>query len=449
MKTIQLAIIGHTNTGKTSLMRTLLRNDEFGEVKNESATTRHVEAVTLYSTTKHPLVVLHDTPGLEDASGVMDYLHEHTDPRKDGVDRLQAFLEAVRTHSPKLHDDFSQEAKVVNALLHADVAIYVVDVREPILSKYQDELAILASSGVPVLPVFNFVKSDQQKADEWRQMLSRRALHVCHAFDTVAFDFEAEMLLWQYLHTLTHAQAFDILQHERRELWHELGEKGSFIIADTLINIASFSQKIAENTDPAPTLTLIQNAVRQVVRQTEQKLLSLYRFYHTDVVQLDLHIQSTTQDIFDRELLTRYGIRTAGGGMAGMIVGAGIDVATFGASLGLGTAIGGMLGGLLPNAQTIKDKATNVKTLHVDDATLTVIATQLQRLHHILRHRGHASLDTISTQTDQSIWQKIPTPLKKAKAYQHYSDIGSPNQSTQTLRAELSEALAMVLEKQL
>lgn len=449
MKTVQLVVIGHTNTGKTSLMRTLLRNDEFGEVKNESATTRHVEAVTLYDNTQRPLVALHDTPGLEDASGVMDYLHEHTDARKDGVERLHAFLQAVQTHDPRLVSDFSQEAKVINALLSADVAIYVVDVREPILSKYQDELAILASSGVPVLPVFNFVKSDQQRADEWRQMLSRRALHICCHFDTVAFDFEAEMLLWQYLHTLTHAQAFDTLSTERRERWHELGERGSLIIADTLINIASFHQKIAEDDDPTPTFETMKTAVRQAVHDSERSLLSLYRFYRADIQHSDLNVQSTS-DVFDKELLSRYGIRTAKGGMAGMIVGAGLDVATFGASLGLGTAIGGVLGGLIPNAQTLKDKATGVHTLHIDDATLTVIATQLQNLHKTLRQRGHASLEVISTQTDQSVWQNLPTPLKKARAHSHYSDLDSTNgtnKNARLVRAELSDKLAVVFEE--
>lgn len=446
----QLIIIGHTNTGKTSLMRTLLRNDEFGEVKNESATTRHVEAVTLYDKTGSPLVVLHDTPGLEDASGVMDYLHDYTDSRTDGVKRLKAFLSNLQTQETPLPADFSQEAKVINALLSADVAIYVADVREPITAKYQDELAILASAGVPVLPVFNFVKSDTQKAHDWREMLARRGLHVYCNFDTVAFDFNAEMQLWQYLHTLTHAQAFKTLSTERHERWHELGEQGSLIIADTLINIASFQQKIAEEDNPIPTLETIKTAVRQQVRQTERQLLNLYHFYRTSIAELDLPIQSTVQDIFDRELLTRYGIRTASGGVAGMIIGAGLDVATFGMSLGLGATLGGVLGGLIPNVNAIKDKATGVQTLHIDDDTLNVIATQLQSLHHELRHRGHASLDIIHKKTDQSVWKKTPTPLKKARTYPHYSDInGTPHQRQHTLRAELADQLAIILEQEL
>lgn len=71
-----ISIIGHTNVGKTSLLRTLLRDSDFGEVKNASATTRHVVAVDILSKDNVPLITLHDTPGLEDATGVMDFFAE-------------------------------------------------------------------------------------------------------------------------------------------------------------------------------------------------------------------------------------------------------------------------------------------------------------------------------------------------------------------------------------
>ena len=44
---LSLAVVGHTNTGKTSLLRTLLRDSGFGEVKNAPSTTRHVEEAAI------------------------------------------------------------------------------------------------------------------------------------------------------------------------------------------------------------------------------------------------------------------------------------------------------------------------------------------------------------------------------------------------------------------
>lgn len=446
---VSIAIIGHTNTGKTSLMRTLLRDCDFGEVKNASATTRHVEIVTIFDRYDLPLVRLYDTPGLEDATGVMEFLHEHTSSRLDGIERLQVFLQAVKENNPMLLGDFSQEAKVISALLTVDIAIYVVDVREPVLCKYKDELAILASSGTPILPVFNFINAGSPYMHEWQQMLARRALHVVSAFDTVAFNFDAEMSLWSNLGTLSSAPVFEILKNERTDIWHEMIESGSLIIADFLINVASFSQRVSEHDDPAPVLSVMQHAVRQGFLVMQQRLLELYKFYHVDTNDEPLLIQGGQKDVFDPDMLTRYGIRAVSGGAVGMIIGAGIDVATLGASLGLGTAIGGVLGGILPNSMAIKDKAMGVQTLTISNETLTLLATQSQNLHYTLRHRGHASLDVIDIGSEVSLpWRadKLPSPLKKARAYPHYSSLDQGHyDNNQALRSELTEKLAVIL----
>ena len=87
---LSLAVVGHTNTGKASLLRTLLRDSNFGEVKNAPATTRHVEQAAISDGSK-TLVSRSDTPGLEDAGGVLDWLEANTSSRLDGIERLQQF----------------------------------------------------------------------------------------------------------------------------------------------------------------------------------------------------------------------------------------------------------------------------------------------------------------------------------------------------------------------
>ena len=44
---LKVAVVGHTNTGKTSLMRTLTQDVSFGEVSDHPGTTRHVEGTAL------------------------------------------------------------------------------------------------------------------------------------------------------------------------------------------------------------------------------------------------------------------------------------------------------------------------------------------------------------------------------------------------------------------
>ncbi|MGP5373762.1 DUF3482 domain-containing protein [Psychrobacter alimentarius] len=479
-ESLKLAVVGHTNTGKTSILRTLLRDVYFGEVKNEAATTRHVERAQLTdSQTGEVLVTLYDTPGLEDASGLMDWLEENTASRRDGIERLQQFLAAdiaqasddgVAYGYDAQGYDYSQEAKVVRQLLASDMAIYVVDAREPVLGKYKDELAILSWAAIPVMPVFNFTDSQDANIDDWQTMLARRNLHISTRFDSVAFEFEDEMRLWQNLATmLTHSERLEQLMVRRAENWAQLYDEANIIIADFLLNVAAFVCEIGEDDDPMLVLQQMQEAVRQSERTMQHSLLNLYKFYDNAVAATPLELQAYQQDPFDPELLKSYGIRTTSGAAAGALLGLGIDAAALGTTLGLGAAIGGIAGGLLSNTSSIADKITGVKRLYIDPATLTLLATRAMDLLTALRHRGHAATDATqllykgettfeasasddhTDETSRSItpWptHKLPNELKKARGKPQWSSLSSgKSEQAQLLRADMAWSLSAKLQ---
>ena len=460
---IKIADVGHTNTGKTSLLRTLLRDMYFGEVKNEAATTRHVErALISDSQTGENLVALFDTPGLEDASGLMDWLEDNTASRRDGIERLQQFLASDIAKSDAQGDglnnaleDYSQEAKVIRQLLSSDMAIYVIDAREPVLGKYKDELAILSWSAIPVMPVFNFTDSQDANISDWQTMLARRNLHISTRFDSVAFEFEDEMTLWQNLATmLTHPDTLNQLIVRRREDWAQLYEQASIIIAHFLIDVAAYVREIDEDDDPLPVLTEMQEAVRQSERTMQGKLLNLYKFYDNTAVVTPLELSEYQQDPFDPELLKSYGLRTTSGAAAGALLGLGIDAAALGTTLGLGAAIGGIAGGILSNTSTIADKLTGVKRLFIDPATLTLLATRSLDLLASLRHRGHAAnADTPIAELQEATtppWNpnKLPSELKKARGKPQWSSLTSGKSSlAKELRADAAWSLSDKLKR--
>ncbi|AAZ18971.1 conserved hypothetical protein [Psychrobacter arcticus 273-4] len=465
---LKLAVVGHTNTGKTSILRTLLRDVYFGEVRDEAATTRHVERAQLTdSQTGEVLVSLYDTPGLEDASGLMDWLEDNTASRRDGIERLQQFLAAdiasSDTNNSGLnsnYDDYSQEAKVIRQLLASDMAIYVVDAREPVLAKYRDELAILSWAAIPVMPVFNFTDAQDANIDEWQTMLARRNLHISTRFDSVAFEFNDEMRLWQNLATmLTHSEMLEQLMARRTENWAQIYDEANIIIADFLLNVAAFVREIGEDDDPMPVLQQMQEAVRQSERAMQHNLLNLYKFYDNAVAATPLELQAYQQDPFDPELLKSYGIRTTSGAAAGALLGLGIDAAALGTTLGLGAAIGGIAGGLLSNTGSIADKISGVKRLYIDPATLTLLATRAIDLLNALRHRGHAATDATqliyngeasgdnNDENSHAItpWatHKLPSELKKARGKPQWSSLSSgKSEQAQLLRADMAWSLA-------
>ncbi|HEY9279078.1 MAG TPA: GTPase domain-containing protein, partial [Eoetvoesiella sp.] len=175
---LRLAVVGHTNTGKTSLLRTLTRDPDFGDVRDSPGTTRHVEGARLL-VEGLTVVELFDTPGMEDGIALLDYLDQlaQRSERLDGPDRIRRFL-----NSPESKRRFEQEARVLHKLLDCDAALYVVDVRDPVLGKHKDELAILASCGHPLLPVLNFTHSPEQRVESWREALARLGLHAMVEF---------------------------------------------------------------------------------------------------------------------------------------------------------------------------------------------------------------------------------------------------------------------------
>lgn len=192
---LKLAVVGHTNVGKTSLLRTLTRDVGFGEVSHRPSTTRHVEGARL-SVDGEPLLELYDTPGLEDAIALLDYLErlERPGERLDGPARLERFLQGSEARQR-----FEQEAKVLRQLLASNAGLYVIDAREPVLAKYRDELEVLANCGKPLLPVLNFVASSQHREPEWREALARLGLHALVRFDSVAPPEDGERRLYESL----------------------------------------------------------------------------------------------------------------------------------------------------------------------------------------------------------------------------------------------------------
>ena len=97
---LKLALVGHTNVGKTSLLRTLTRDVEFGEVSPRASTTRHVEGARL-SVDGQALLELYDTPGLEDAITLLDYLErlDHPGERRTARHAWPAFSKAAKRAS--------------------------------------------------------------------------------------------------------------------------------------------------------------------------------------------------------------------------------------------------------------------------------------------------------------------------------------------------------------
>lgn len=451
---LKLAVVGHTNVGKTSLLRTLTRDVGFGEVSHRPSTTRHVEGARL-SVDGEALLELYDTPGLEDAIALLDYLDQLDRPgeRLDGPARLARFMEGSEARQR-----FEQEAKVLRQLQASDAGLYVIDAREPVLAKYRDELNVLAMCGRPLLPVLNFVASANHREDDWREALARLGLHALVRFDSVAPPLDGERRLYESL-ALMHEKSRPQLQrliddHEAQRVTRHRSAKR--LIAELLVDCAACRRSVAGDAELEKTAI---GELRKEVRQREQRcveaLLRLYAFRREDARADDLPLLDGRwgDDLFNPETIKQLGIRLGGGAAAGAAAGAGVDLLVGGLTLGTAALAGALLGG---GAQTLRNYGSRLKgklqgqrELTVDDAVLRLLALRQQHLLQALDNRGHAAVEAVRLDALQdSQWRegKLPNALRIARARPEWSSLNPGARLDQVERLEQVERLAKEID---
>ncbi|WP_414198638.1 GTPase/DUF3482 domain-containing protein [Pseudomonas sp. F1_0610] len=424
---LKLAVVGHTNVGKTSLMRTLTRDVDFGQIAQTASTTRHVEGARLF-VQGQIVLELYDTPGLEDPIALYDYLERlkpNTD-RPDGPTQISIFL---KTSESKQR--FEQEGKVLQQLLASDAGLYVIDAREPVLSKYRDELAILAMCGKPLLPVLNFIHAPEQREHEWREVLARVGLHAHVRFDTVAPPIDGEKRLYDNLGILleNYRPELERLITDHQQQVKQRRETGYQLVAELLIDVAACRRSTNDN-NSKQTIQDMHESVRKREQRCVEALLRLYAFRRDDVTATDLPLQNGRwgDDLFNPASLKHMGIKLGSGMAAGAAAGAGIDLLTGGASLGAATVLGALIGG---TTQTIRKYGNRLKLklqghreLSVEDNILRLLALRQQWLLQALEQRGHAALNKLEVVIpNDHQWRegKLPTAVENARAFPEWS----------------------------
>ncbi|OCG58394.1 GTPase/DUF3482 domain-containing protein [Gilliamella sp. Nev3-1] len=428
LTTLKLAVVGHSNVGKTSLLRTLTRNSRFGDVSDKPGTTRHVESIKV-SLDKQKSIIFYDTPGLEDSLALYDYINQITpaNSRLDGVDKLTNFLQ-----SPEAENSFDQEAKVIRQLLKSDAAIYVIDVREPILAKYHDELAILANGDKPLLAVLNFTAHEEKNENEWKKLLSRVGIHAIIKFDAIVSPIDGEERLYKSLALLIEPakvileQWLDHIVQMRESRNHS----ANLIIAEALVDVTAFYKMV--KSDDKQAIVDMQNQVRKREQLAINELLKLYQF--NSVLESEEHLPLIkgryNADLFNIDALKTMSKHLTKGFVSGATIGASIDLATGGITLGSAALIGGAVGSLMQTAKhygsRMRYQLSGYRKLSIDDVIICFFSLRLMNLKESLNYRSHANTSPIKlSKLDKQEWEKgvLPKSLKVARRYSHWSTL--------------------------
>jgi GTPase SAR1 family protein len=365
VSSVDISLLSHTNVGKTTLARTLLRQD-IGEVGDRAHVTEVAESHVLIESPEGDSLILWDTPGFGDSTRVLKRLQHSEKP-------VGWFLSQVWDRFADRPFWCSQQA-MHNARETSDVILYVVNAGEqPSSAGYIDaEMRILGWIGKPVILLLNQLgpprDAAQARADvtQWQTHISQFPwIEMVLPFDAFARCWVQEGTLLAHVQRLlpgSDQPAFERLRNSWRERNSAVFRDSMQALADQIAAAATDAQMLAELD--------IQGKARAwlgaVASGIERADTHLERAQNELATRLDTRIRATTQDLVrlhgltgkaTDEVLKRMGREFAvdrpadadkasvwGGLLSGALGGLAADLGAGGLTFGAGALIGGVLG---------------------------------------------------------------------------------------------------------
>ncbi len=180
-----LAVVGHPNKGKSSLVATLAEDDSVA-ISATPGTTLRARAYPL-RVDGELLYTLVDTPGFQRARRVLAWLEERaTETQATAADRPRLVAEFVA--EPGHAERFPDEVALLRPLVEGAGILYVVDGGVPYGPEYEAEMEILRWTGRPSLAVINPI-GRRDHVDEWTAALGQ-FFRVVRVVDALHADFE-------------------------------------------------------------------------------------------------------------------------------------------------------------------------------------------------------------------------------------------------------------------
>ena len=347
-----LAVVGHPNKGKSSLVATLAEDDSVGISPTPGTTLRsraypmRVDGRLLYT--------LVDTPGFQRARKVLGWLEARAaETGATAADRPGLIAEFLR--APGHAERFPDEVELLTPLAAGAGILYVVDGGVPYGPEYEAEMEILRWTGRPSLAVINPIGSRAHVA-EWERALGQ-FFRVVREVDALRADFSTRRRLLMAFGELESdwrapieeaVRALDAVRASQRSTaaWHI-----AQLLADALALVVE--RRVEMNEDPSSLARELEVEYKQKLariearhRETVQRLYG-HRSLEARASQLEL----LEADLFSEGTWLRFGLSRRDlvtvGAVGGATTGGVLDVALGGASFLLGAVAGAAIGGVL------------------------------------------------------------------------------------------------------
>lgn len=419
-----IAVIGDVNEGKTSLIRAILAEAEFGIVKDEAGTTKISEEKQVFLDGQL-LFHIFDNPGFEYSS----LLRRDTQQSEDKFS-LKSIISGLLRKIHGIAEAWQQsglerELAAWKSVEDCDVLLWVIDVRKnPHTSALRDTADLLAKAKKHIIPVFNFLPKETKEhivSDDYRkeieEMLAEYNLQnlICE-YDTNRRDFHCEIDLLRAISFSLKNYPEDRRRIEsyikRREEKERLRlENARLDIFDALLRMTCYTEiknKVPVEDVQRESETLqniyIENATN-FEKEVFHKIVRRWNYDDVDaVVECQFARLNAERKLQDQpaEFNKPDGLKgAAAGAVAGAVIGFAVSIIGVPIGAVLGAAAGLFAGGL----GFAKSEGKQVSIVASADS-INQLCARLIDLTEAIRTRSKAV-----TKENNPVLQDRPTPL--------------------------------------
>jgi small GTP-binding protein len=351
----RLAIMGHPNAGKSSVVATITENDRIAIDQRAGTTTESdVYPVIIDGQT---IIEFIDTPGFQNPSAILEWFQAHGAKS----DLAGAFVLAHRADPLFAHDCALLEPVGAGAGI-----ILVVDGSKRIKEKDRIEIELLRLTARPRMAILNNLTKQPRYMEQWQDALSK-------TFNSVR-EFNAHRATYaERIKLLSALKSIDQRWEPRLEQtidafardWERRIDQAATTILDLLRESLSFRYsesfknnklvfKSGQDQAKDAVMAAFGDGLRALEVKAQEQIRANFRHNVWNLAPGSILDQDLLSEEVSRSLGISRGQLALAGIAAGAASGATIDLATAGSSLGaaafLGAAAGGLLGFMGGNA---------------------------------------------------------------------------------------------------
>ncbi len=355
----EIAIMGHPNEGKSSVLSTLAEDDSVRVSPTPGETTQCRSFPVIID--GREVLRFTDTPGFQNPSRVLSELRQLSG---QGDRIIKQFREYARS-IPELRDD----CELLLPVEQGAGIIYVVDGSRPVRNVDREEMEILRLTGKPRMAVINCKDQREEYLQDWKEEF-RKAFNANRVFNAHRATYAERILLLEAL------QSID-------QDWHQvLGQVISAFKGDWAArNTATVDLVITMLSDCLSHRLFVDTGPEEIDRPHEERLLRSYNqalvdkeeamhqkirgLFKHNIFNFQLPARSLLrEDLFNERTWQILGLSKKQlaiiGGLSGAAIGAGLDIAHAGLSMGIWATLGGTIGalGALFGGESVSANAT-------------------------------------------------------------------------------------------